>query len=96
MNIGEVLREKRKAAGLLERLALTQISETLMTVTKLVPLFEKEGRARQAEQLAKAAQAQQEAYGLWQYSAYLAPLELAVGGRTRRRACASSPACWMR
>jgi tetratricopeptide (TPR) repeat protein len=67
-----------EAAALLERLVLTQLSETLMNVTKLVPLFEKEGRTRQAEQLAKAAQTQQEAYGLWQYSAYLAPLELAA------------------
>ena len=67
-----------EAAALLERLALNQLSETLMIVTKLVPLLEKEGRAQQAEQLAKAAQAQQEAYGLWQYSAYIAPLELAV------------------
>lgn len=70
--------ETAEAAALLERLALKQLSETLMTVTKLVPLLEKEGRARQAQQLARAAQAQQEAYGLWQYSAYLAPLELAV------------------
>lgn len=73
----EKLREDPRCARLRHTLAM-MLDETLMTVTKPVPLFEKEGHTRQAEQLAKAAQAEQEAYGLWQYSAYLAPLQLAV------------------
>lgn len=67
-----------EAAGLLEHLALTSLSETLISVTKLIPLLVAEGRTMQAEQLAKAAQAEYEAFGLWRYSAYLAPLQLAV------------------
>lgn len=70
--------ETAQAAMLLERLAIGSLSQTLMAVTKLIPLLEKEGHAQEAGQLARAAQAEQEAYGLWQYSAYLAPLELAV------------------
>lgn len=67
-----------EAAMLLERLTLTSLSETLVYVTKLIPLFEKEGRIRQARQLADAAQTEQEAFGLWQYGSYLAPLQFAV------------------
>lgn len=73
MKTGEVLRERRKTAGLTQAPAANALGITapavskwerglscpdltLLTVTKLVPLFEKEGRTRQAEQLATAAQ----------------------------------------
>lgn len=70
-----------EAAALLERLALTSLQEALIAVTKLIPLLVSEGKFAQGEQLAKASQAEYEAFGLWQYSAYLAPMQLAVAKR---------------
>ena len=67
-----------EAAALLERMAITSLQETLMTITKLIPLLVAEGKQMQARQLAKASQVEYEAFGLWQYSAYLAPMQLAV------------------
>ena len=67
-----------EAAAVLERMALNSLQETLMTVTKLIPLLLAEGKAAQAEQLAGASRTAYEAFGLWQYGAYLAPMQLAV------------------
>ena len=52
-----------------------------MAVTKLIPILVYENKLSEAEHLAKASQLQYEAFGLWQYSAYLAPMQLAVSMR---------------
>ncbi|SDX93156.1 hypothetical protein [Eubacterium barkeri] len=65
-------------AVILERMALSSLQETLMAVTKLIPILVYENKLSEAEKLAKACQLQYEAFGLWQYSAYLAPMQLAV------------------
>lgn len=70
-----------EAAALLERMTLTKLQEILMMLTKLIPLLVIEGKVEIAEELAKASQTQYEAFGLWQYSAYLAPMQLAVSKR---------------
>jgi len=70
-----------EAAALLERMAITSLQETLMTITKLIPVLVAEGKTTQAKHLAKASQTEYEAFGLWQYSAYLAPMQLAVAMR---------------
>lgn len=70
--------KSKEAAVILERTALNSLQETLMAVTKLIPILVSENKISQAEQLAKASQTQYEAFGLWQYSAYLAPMQLAV------------------
>ncbi|MEG2687249.1 MAG: helix-turn-helix transcriptional regulator [Christensenellaceae bacterium] len=67
-----------EAAVILERMALSALQETLMEVTKLIPILVSENKFSQAEQLAKASQTQYEAFGLWEYSAYLATMQLAV------------------
>ncbi len=69
------------AAVILERMALSSLQETLMAVTKLIPILVYENKLSEAEHLAKASQLQYEAFGLWQYSAYLAPMQLAVSMR---------------
>ncbi|MCI2059059.1 MAG: helix-turn-helix domain-containing protein [Oscillibacter sp.] len=73
-----------EAAAILERMALNSLQETLMTVAKLIPLLAADGNIKQAEQLADASRAECEAYGLWQYSAKLAPMQLAVSRRDVR------------
>ena len=70
--------KNKEAALILERMALNSLQETLMAVTKLIPILVSEDKLSQAEQLAKASRLQYEAFGLWQYSAYLAPMQLAV------------------
>ncbi|MEG0692198.1 MAG: helix-turn-helix domain-containing protein [Oscillospiraceae bacterium] len=70
--------KNKEAAIILERMALNNLQETLVAVTKLIPILVYEGNLSQAEHLAKASQMQYEAFGLWQYSAYLAPMQLAV------------------
>ena len=70
--------KNKEAAVILERMALSSLQEILMAVTKLIPILVSEDKLLQAEHLAKASQTQYEAFGLWQYSAYLAPMQLAV------------------
>lgn len=65
----------------MERMALNSLQETLMTVVKLIPLLTADGKSEQAEQLAGASRTECEAFGLWQYSAYLAQMQLAVSSR---------------
>jgi transcriptional regulator with XRE-family HTH domain len=70
-----------EAEAILERMALNSLQKTLMTVVKLIPLLTADGKSEQAEQLAGASRTECEAFGLWQYSAYLAQMQLAVSSR---------------
>lgn len=67
-----------EAAVILERMALTSLQEILVPVTKLIPILVSEDKHLQAEQLAKSIQLQYQSFGLWDYSAYLAPMQLAI------------------
>ncbi|MEG0020300.1 MAG: helix-turn-helix transcriptional regulator [Oscillospiraceae bacterium] len=69
------------AAALLEEIAISSLGKTLMAVTKLIPLLVAQGNMEQAKQLAKAATIECEAFGLWEYNAQLAQMELAVASR---------------
>ena len=70
-----------EAEAVLERMTLNSLQETLMYVTKLIPLLAADGNVAQAKQLADASRAECEAFGLWQYSASLAQMLLAVSSR---------------
>lgn len=67
-----------EAATILERMALSSLQESLMAVTKLIPILVAEDKIPQAKQLAHASRMQYEAFGLWRYGAHLAILQLAV------------------
>ncbi|MFI3214832.1 MAG: helix-turn-helix transcriptional regulator [Eubacteriales bacterium] len=67
-----------EAAVILERMALTSLQEILVPITKLIPILVSEDKHLQAEQLAKAIQLKYQSLGLWDYSAYLAPMQLAI------------------
>ncbi len=66
------------AAVILERMLLQTLQENLIAVTKLIPILVLEGKLEQATQLANASQLQQKSYGLWNYNAALAPMQLAI------------------
>lgn len=67
-----------EAAELLERKLLMGLVENLTTLARLVKLVIAEGDEETALRLAKASQTECEAFGLWQYSAYLVPMQAAV------------------
>ncbi|MEG0694071.1 MAG: hypothetical protein RR444_13530, partial [Oscillospiraceae bacterium] len=48
--------KNKEAAAILERMALSSLQETLVAVTKLIPILVCEDKLSQAEQLAKASQ----------------------------------------
>lgn len=66
------------AAGLLERKLLMGLQENLMTLARLVKFVVAEGDEETALRLARASQTECEAFGMWQYSAYLVPMQAAV------------------
>ncbi len=67
-----------EAAVIFEHMALISLQEVLVPVTKLIPILVSENKLSQAEQLANALQLQYQSFGLWDYSAYLAPMQLAI------------------
>lgn len=67
-----------EAAALLERKVLQNIQENLVTLAELVRYEIEAGDDRTAARLAAASQAECGAFGLWRYSAYLAPMQAAV------------------
>ncbi len=69
------------AATILERMALSSLSETLMAVTKLIPILISENNLVEAQQLAKSIKLQYEVLGLWNYSACLPAMQLAIASK---------------
>ena len=67
-----------EAAELLERKVFSNLQENLVTLAALVRYEIEAGREETASQLAQASQTECEAFGLWRYSAYLAPMQAAV------------------
>ncbi len=67
-----------EAAALLERKVLWNLQDNLAALSQLAKLNMTEGNQKAAQQIADAAQAECEAFGLWQFSAYFIPWEVAV------------------
>ena len=78
-----------EAAALLERKILWNLQDNLATLSQLVKLNMTEGNHQAAQQLAAAAQAECEAFGLWQFSAYVVPWEAAVACKEVERSLAA-------
>lgn len=67
-----------EAAALLERKVFSNLQENLVTLAQLVRYEIEAGNEETAARLAQASQAECEAFDLWRYSAYLAPMQVAV------------------
>jgi len=67
-----------EAAELLERKVFSNLQENLVTLAQLVRYETEAGDEETASRLAQASQTECEAFGLWQYSVYLAPMQAAV------------------
>jgi len=68
-----------QAAELLERkLYMTAILELQVTLTNLAVIAVKEGNDQQAAQIAQLARETARLFGLWDYYAYIVPLEVAL------------------
>lgn len=67
-----------EAAKLMEQKLLMVMMENQTTLSRLVKLVIAEGDEETALRLAKAAQTECEAFGLWRYNAYLVPMQAAV------------------
>ncbi|MEA4966475.1 MAG: helix-turn-helix domain-containing protein [Oscillospiraceae bacterium] len=67
-----------EAAQLLERKVFSNLQENLVTLAELVRYEIEAGEEETAARLAQASQTECEAFGLWRYSAYLAPVQAAV------------------
>lgn len=78
-----------EAAALLERKILWNLQDNLATLSQLVKLNMTEGNHKAAQQLAAAAQAECEAFGLWQFSAFVVPWEVAVACKDVERSLAA-------
>lgn len=67
-----------EAAELLERKVFSNLQENLVTLAQLVRYEIEAGAEETALRLAQASQTECEAFGLWRYSAYCAPMQAAV------------------
>lgn len=67
-----------EAARLLEGKVFSNLQESLMTLAQLVRYEIEAGDEETAARLAQASQTECEVFGLWKYSAYLAPMQAAV------------------
>lgn len=67
-----------EAAELLEHKVFSNLQENLVMLAELVRYEIEAGDEDTAARLAQASQTECEAFGLWQYSAYLAPMQAAM------------------
>ena len=67
-----------EAAEILERKMFSNLQENLMTLAQLVKYEVESGNEETAAQLAQASKTECEAFSLWRYSGYVAPMQAAV------------------
>lgn len=70
--------KNEEAAALLERKLLTNLQETQVVLASLAKIAVQEGDTDNAVRLAQCGQKEAELFGLWEYSAFVVPLETAV------------------